>query len=446
MPDVGLKLDTVQELHITPQLLQATRILQMDTSELREYISRCAEENPVLERAETQAAQREYEALCRQFRWLGSTAEGGRRPEPSLLSGEAGTWDPALTSLASFLTDQLARLHLDERMLALCGYLADLLNEDGYLAQEDVDALYDMGLQPPIVHRALATLQSLEPAGVGARSVQECLLLQLQRRGRRDPVAEQIVTQCLTQLGEKRYRDIAALLHTTENAVRRAAGVIRQLEPRPGRCDVPQEEPVYIIPDVIVADPDGQWQAILNDSYLPRMTVSSYYAGLLERSGEAETRQYLRRKLQQAQWVLSCLEKRRATLQSCADVILQAQEGFFRGVTPHLAPMTMRDASALMHVHESTVGRCVHGKYLQCRQGMFPMRYFFSHPVGGCSGQALRLEIAALIRSEDPQKPLSDRTIQQLLEEKGLQAARRTVAKHREALGIPAACKRRTGK
>ena len=187
---------------------------------------------------------------------------------------------------------------------------------------------------------------------------------------------------------------------------------------------------------------DGQWCALLNDRYLPQFSISRQYVALLERSDE-EVRRYLKQKLRQAQWMLSCLEKRQHTLQRCADLILHTQEHFFRGETAHLSPMTLREASVHMQLHESTVGRCVKGKYLQCRQGVFPLRYFFSGSVNGYSGQALRMELRALIRTENIHSPLSDQTIARLLGEKGMPIARRTVAKYREELGIPPAYQRK---
>ena len=225
--------------------------------------------------------------------------------------------------------------------------------------------------------------------------------------------------------------------------MRRACQIIQQLEPYPARNEQPGDEPVYVIPDVIIEEADGQWQAALNERYLPRFSVSRQYLELLESSGDTEVRQYLKEKLRQAQWMLACLEKRQSTLQRCADLILQTQSDFFQGATAHLTPMTMRAAAERMQVHESTVGRCVKDKYLQCRQGTFPLRYFFSGEVNGFSGQAVRMEIRALVRAEDGHRPLSDSRIADMLDAKGISVARRTVAKYRQEMGIPPACQRK---
>ena len=255
--------------------------------------------------------------------------------------------------------------------------------------------------------------------------------------------AEEIVTHCLPLLGKKQYAAIARQLRLPESEVRRACQIIQQLEPYPARREEPDETPVYVIPDVIIEEADGQWQAALNERYLPRFSVSRQYLELLESSGDTEVRQYLKEKLRQAQWMLACLEKRQSTLQRCADLILQTQSDFFQGTTTHLSPMTMRAAAEQMQVHESTVGRCVKDKYLQCRQGTFPLRYFFSGEVNGFSGQAVRMEIRALVRAEDGHRPLSDSRIADMLDAKGISVARRTVAKYRQEMGIPPACQRK---
>ena len=424
MSDLELRLEPKQALRVSPQLLQATRMLLMPAQELSRYLESAAEENPLLERAERRADGH------------GSACAAAAVPE-------AGRWDSAMTSLSASLTGQLERRALDKSTAALCRYMVELLDDNGYLDSEDMASIQQLGIDPALIDRALSVLQSLEPAGVGARSVEECLLLQLRRRRPRAPAAEEIVTRCLPMLGKKQYAAIARQLRLPESEVRRACQIIRQLEPYPARNEEPDEAPVYVIPDVIIEETDGQRRAVLNDRYLPQFSISRQYLDLLEGSGDTEVRQYLKEKLRQAQWMLACLEKRQSTLQRCADLILQAQSGFFQGATTHLMPMTMRAAAERMQVHESTVGRCVKGKYLQCRQGTFPLRYFFSGEINGFSGQAVRMEIRALVRAEDGSRPLSDSRLADMLGAKGISVARRTVAKYRQEMGIPPACQRR---
>lgn len=439
---VQLKTELRQELKLTPQLMQSMEVLQMTSQELLEYLSRQAEENPLLDQSDP--PERAYEELRRQAGWI----DGGVRDRATFLhegaAPEAGAEDRDLESLSAFLRDQIHRLRLPKPLTALCEYLAELVDEDGYLSQEDLDGLAAMKIPRALADQALDTLQSLDPPGVGARSLSECLLLQLSRRGDADPAAMEIAARFLPELGRKHYAAIAQKLGTTVEAVRAAEKAIAALEPRPGRAFQPPEPPAYVRPDVFVAELDGEWKVILNEYYLPRVSVNDYYLRLLKSSDDKETKDYLRQKLQQAKWLLSSLERRGSTLRRCAEAVLEAQRPFFTGRTQALAPMTLSALAEVLELHPSTVSRAVRGKYLQCRQGTYPLRYFFSLPIGGgVSRQAAKQALLGLIREEDSRKPYSDQDLCRLLEERGVQVARRTVAKYRLELGVGSSAARR---
>lgn len=437
---VQLSTELRQELKLTPQLMQSMEVLQMTSQELLEYLSRQAEENPLLDQSDP--PERAYEELRRQAGWI----DGGVRPtfahEETAM--EAGREDSRLESLAAFLRDQIHRLRLPKPLAALCEYLAELVDEDGYLAQEDLDGLASMKIPQALTDQALDTLQGLDPPGVGARSLSECLLLQLSRRGGVDPVAMDVAARFLPELGRKHYAAIAQRLGTTTEAVRAAEAVIASLEPHPGRAFQPAEPTVYVRPDVFVAQLEGEWKVILNEYYLPRVSVNDYYLRLLKSSDEKETKDYLRRKLQQAKWLLESLERRGSTLRRCAEAVLEVQRPFFTGETQALAPMTLSALAERLGLHPSTVSRAVRGKYLQCRQGTYPLRYFFSLPVsGGVSRQAAKQALLSLIREEDRRRPYSDQDLCRLLADRGVQVARRTVTKYRLELGLGSSAARR---
>lgn len=439
---VQLKTELRQELKLTPQLMQSMEVLQMTSQELLEYLSRQAEENPLLDQSDP--PERAYEELRRQAGWI----DGGVRDRATFAhedtAPEAGREDSALESLAAFLRDQIHRLRLARPLTALCEYLAELVDEDGYLAQEDLDGLTGMKIPQSLVDQALDTLQSLDPPGVGARSLSECLLLQLSRQGGGNPVAMDIAARFLPELGRKHYAAIAQKLGVPVEAVRAAETVISALEPHPGRAFLPAEPPVYVRPDVFVAELEGEWKVILNEYYLPRVSVNDYYLRLLKSSDEKETRDYLRQKLQQARWLLDSLERRGSTLRRCAEAALEAQRPFFTGKTGALAPMTLSSLAEGLALHPSTVSRAVRGKYLQCRQGTYPLRYFFSLPVsGGVSRQAAKQALLSLIREEDPRRPYSDQDLCRLLADRGISLARRTVTKYRLELGLGSSAQRR---
>ena len=444
---ISLKALLHQTLKLSPQQIQSMELLQMNSQELLEYLARVVEENPVLEQEDPPSLRDAYSELKQKADWLdaGSSVSVSDGFSEGPDQENYGTRDRETESLSAFLKDQLERRHLSKAMLSLCQYLADMVDEDGFLDREDLAGLTALNIPGKMIYEALDQIQSLEPAGVGARDLSECLLLQMARLDSVPPYAREIASRFLTELGRNQPGRIAKALNCTHTEVETAAAFIQTLNPRPGGPYSPAEPTVYVRPDFFIAEIDGRWQAILNDYYLPRVSISDYYLRLM-RSADEETKNYLRDKMQQARWVLSGLERRHVTLQRCADALLDAQQDFFTGQTPQLHPMTLLSLSESISVHPSTVSRAIRGKYLQCRQGTFPLRYFFSHAVGGENGpsaQAVRLAVARLIREEDPGRPLSDQKLSERLGADGITVARRTVAKYREAMGVPTAAARK---
>ncbi len=441
---IALKTELRQQLKLTPQLMQSMEVLQMNSQELLEYLGRLTEENPLLEREDVPDFRDAYQELRQKAVWIDTGIPGASFSHEGALP-ERGAVDRETESLAAFLRDQLERKRLPKPLLALGNYLAELVDEDGYLAEEDLEGLSELNIPQPLIDEALAMLQGLEPAGVGARSLPECLLLQLDRRGNRDPGLREIVRQFLPEIGKKYYGPIAKTLGLSLEEVQAAAETIADLDPRPGQAFQPAEQALYVRPDVFVVVEDGKPEIVLNEYYLPKITVSDYYLRLLGSTDEEETRTYLRQKMRQAQWLLDSLSRRGSTLRRCAEAVLEAQLPFFQGRTGELAPMNLRSLASALELHPSTVSRAVRGKYLQCRQGTYPLRYFFNRAVGpgGHSRQAVKQRILELVAAEDPRRPLSDQRLCALLAEEGVQAARRTVAKYRMELGIGSSAARK---
>ena len=435
---VSLKTELRQELKLTPQLLQSMEVLQMNSQELLEYLGRATEENPLLEQEDNASLRSAYEELRQKASWIDGGVYGSTFTHEENGLPERGAMDRETESLSAFLCDQLDRKHLPKPLLALSKYIAELVDEDGYLTQEDLDGLLEMNIPDALIAQALGAVQSLDPAGVGARNLQECLLLQLARCGDASPAVMDIVARFLPELGRKHYGPISRELGLTVEEIQAAEKVIAALEPHPGQAFQPAEPTVYVRPDIFIVELDGEWKAVLNEYYLPRVSISDYYARLLKESDEKETREYLRQKMQQAKWLLNSLERRGSTLRRCADAILDAQLPFFSGETSELSPMSLSSLAEVLELHPSTISRATRGKYLQCRQGAYPLRYFFSHAVGlqGPSQQAVKQKLLLLVKGEDPNHPLSDQKLCKLLSEDGIQVARRTVAKYRLELGI----------
>lgn len=435
-----------QELHLTPEMLQSLSVLQMNAEELQDFLNRSLEENPVLEAEDSARREREAAELLQRFRWLDSRAVS---PGASLAAmdpaQEPGAPARELESLFFFLRDQLQRLRLPRPLEALTEYLARLLDENGYLDPEDLEDLLDRRIPEELLEQAVETLQSLEPAGVGARSLGECLLLQLRRRQPPQPLAEKICLEHLSALGERRYRAIAHSLRVTEAEVEQAARLIAGLDPKPGRSFSGSELNLYVRPDVLVLREGDSLQVLINDYYLPRLSLSKTYAQFYESSEDEEVHAYLQKKIQQAKWLMDSLARRGNTLRRCVETILELQRPFFLGTQEELAPMTLSLLADRLDLHVSTVSRALRGKVLQCWRGSYPIQKLFSRSPGDqdISSQAIRRRICQLVSGEDKTRPYSDEKLRERLLAEGIYIARRTVAQYRVSCGIPASTARR---
>ena len=325
--------------------------------------------------------------------------------------------------------------------------MAQLVDEDGYLSSEDLDSLIELKIPDTLIEQALSVIHGLEPAGVGARNLSECLLLQLARQQDIPSYVINIVSHFLPELSRKHYGSISKQSGFSIEEILFAERIISSLNPHPGReFQSNSPAPEYVRPDIFVVELDGKFNVLLNEYYLPRITINSYYEQLFRESTEQETKEYLRQKIQQAKWLLNCLERRSATLRLCAEAILNVQLDFFSDKSTELRPMSLTSLADTLHLHPSTISRTLRGKYLQCRQGTFPLRYFFNQAVceDGPSSHAVKQKIRTLLKNEDPKHPLSDQKICQLLSSEGIQISRRTVTKYRLHLGIASSSARKT--
>lgn len=445
--ELGLNLKQTQTL--SPQMMQAMEILQMGSQELLEYIQETLQENPVLESEERRQPQESTEdaLLRRKLEWLESTDVQNRwyhkedaQDLSDLAVGSTGA-DPGEESLYYYLRSQIRFETLPPPLAAAVGCVLESLSGNGYLDEPASDLAAHAGVDEGTVERAVELVQALEPAGVGARSLSECLSLQLVRRGETGlPLT--IAARYLEAMGKDHYNLIAKETGESREQVQEACKVIRSLNPRPGAGFAPREALGYITPDLVVVSFEDHFEILSNDYYFPTLKVSSYYHQLMRSTDESQVKDYLTGKLRQARWVVRSVEQRRSTLMACANCIVERQEAFFRRGPGNLRPMTLSDVAQVLDVHESTVSRAVKDKYLQCAHGVFPLGYFFSRalPAGGGEGvsaEQAKITLKALIEGEDRKKPLSDQKLCALLAEQGIEISRRTVAKYRDELGIP---------
>lgn len=357
-----------------------------------------------------------------------------------------GTGGGLEETLVSFLSRQLDRLRLEESAARLVRYLIYCLDDDGYLRTPLAELSRHGAIPLPKLEEALAVLKTLEPAGVGAAELWECLALQLERIGETGP-ALTIVRDHLEALAKRHDRAIAAKLNITPAQVEEARRTIRELDPRPGSVFQRTEQVFYIQPDLTVEEQEGRLTVKSTRGERPPFRLSRYYQKLLKQSEDREVRDYLSEKLRQAENVLWAADQRGSTLLRCAQVIVERQSDFFRFGPEALRPLRMGEVAQELGLHESTVSRAVREKYLQCPQGLYPLSWFFTRSAGtgeGVSGTAARKLLLRLIDGEDKAKPLSDQQLSEHMAREGCPISRRTVAKYREELGIPSASGRKS--
>ena len=445
-----LNLTQKQTQTLSPQMMQSMEILQMGSQELLEYIEEAVQENPVLEPEESGGSTDESDLLRRKLEWLESTDPQNRcyhqqdtEAQDDRL-GSCGPLEDQEDNLYYYVRSQLEALDLPREVAQAGLFLVESLNQNGWLDEPLDDLAADYGCPTALMERALAAVQSLEPAGVGARDLSECLHLQLVRRTPVDQLALRIVDSQLDALSKSRYGLMARELGASQEEVRAACEHIRALNPRPGTGFAARENLTYINPDIIVVSFPDHFELLSNDYYFPTLHISGYYTRLLKESDDQQVKDYLTGKVRQAKWMVHAIEQRRSTLMSCAGCILELQETFFRQGPGHLVPMSLADVAGRIGVHESTVSRAVKDKYIQCSMGVYPLSYFFSRGLGtGAGGEeaaspdAAKALLKKLIAGEDKKKPLSDQKLCQLMGEQGCPLSRRTVAKYRDELHIP---------
>ena len=471
----SLNLSLRPALIMTPRLQQALKLLQVPTLELQAILKQEIMQNPLLEEVDElldnediaredtpeEAANQEAENPAdteENIDWSDYMQDGAfdRAYIPqSETSVEFLEKIPVTrTSLAESLLEQLHYLSLSEPQLVIAEFLVGSLDDNGMLATPIEEVAEATGQPLAEVEKVLLVLQALEPAGIGARDLRECLLIQLEARGEKDTTAWRIIHDHFDHLVNRRFPEISRQLKCTVEEVQAAADVIATLSPKPG-LQVSSEDPKYVTPDLIVERVDEEYVVLLNDRHLPRLRISSAYEGVLRDMKKADgkpgdkTREYIKGKLNSARWLIQTIEQRRRTMIKVMNCIIREQREFFDKGIAFLRPLTLQQVARQIDMHESTVSRVCSGKYVQTPRGVFELKFFFSSGLETEDGEDVSARTAkniikTLIDEEDKKEPLSDQRIAELLHERGLRIARRTVAKYREQLSIlPARFRRR---
>jgi RNA polymerase sigma-54 factor len=461
----ALQLRQSQQLVLTPQLQQSIRLLQLSTLEVNQEVARLLDENPLLERADDEApsfhtqGDRPASASAEstepnderergsgddwgEAEWGESAAfAAGHDDEDDLHSEQAAE----IPSLREHLLWQLNMSQIDERDRKIIGLLIDALDENGYLAQplEEIAELLPAELDITLddLETALAQLQHLDEPGIAARTLGECLALQLKalpaEPGR--DLALSLVSQHLGLLAAHDFTKLKKLLRCDDAALRAAQALIVQLDPKPGEKYAARTAD-HVVPDVLVERHKGKWQVRLNAEAMPRLRINQLYASILQQRGEKSTQQ-LSTQLQEARWFIKNLQQRFDTILRVAQAIVERQRQFLDFGEVAMRPLVLREIADQLGLHESTISRVTTQKFMRTPRGVYEFKYFFSSGLstdagGACSSTAIRALIKQLVGEEDTLRPLTDNRIAEILAQQGIQVARRTVAKYREALHI----------
>ncbi len=466
--ETRLSLRQSQRVVMTPLLQQAIQLLQLSTIELQEVVQRELLENPLLEetpenpeaapgeapgppaepagadlasRNEPQVDERRSDELPFDI----TAVMFDEAPERSLVAQEEREELPfeniarSVSSLADHLDEQLRFATEDPAVRRIGDEIIGNLDEDGYLRADVDEIARRCGVTASEVEKVLTLVQGFDPPGVAARSVAECLLLQLRADPAPDPLSIEIVEDHFDALSKRRYPDIARALKRPLDRVMEAIEEIMALEPKPGRS-FGASDTRYIVPDVLVQKVGDDYTVVLNEEGIPRLRVNALYRSLLRSSGD-DARQYVEQKLRSAMWLIKSVDQRQRTLRKVTQSIVKFQRDFLDRGIAHLRPLSLRDVGEDIGMHESTISRVTTNKYVETPQGLFELKYFFHSGIASGDGEmvssvSVKKMIQDYLATEEPDKPFSDQEIAHYLKGRGLTIARRTVAKYREELGI----------
>ena len=456
---------------MNPRLYQAMDLLYMPLLDLQQHLKLELEVNPFLEmeEADEDAAVEEAELDAErpdeedESRWEDILLDGFGTPGGARDLGAPAEMPERVTvqapNLADRLYEQLQMLDLDARDRQLADEIVGNIGEDGYL--QSALAVVVEGANSDLAsevasytladaERVLRVVQELDPAGVAARNLRECLLIQLRVLGERDMLAYRLVAEAFDEVLQHRWTDLARRYGVEAKDVQDAADSLARLDPKPGLQFLPTDSE-YVTPDLIVEKIEGEYKIFLNDTGTPRLRISPSYRALAANKKQftGEAKEFVTQKLGAATWLVQAIEQRRQTMLKVMHFIVDRQREFFEKGIEYLRPLTLREVAEVIEMHESTVSRVTSQKFVQTPRGVFPLKFFFSSSLGTTTGEdasarSVRAQLEKLVGDESPAKPLTDAQLVRLIEERGIQIARRTVAKYRDQLGIlPARMRKR---
>ncbi|MCC5910292.1 MAG: RNA polymerase factor sigma-54 [Clostridiaceae bacterium] len=452
----NLHLEQAQKLVMTPQLKQAIQILQLATFELEQYIDEQIEINPVLEvesNIEDKYNNDKDNPVEEKINWKEymEDFDNYEYSKPKYDKENEFNYENFTTKEMTLQEHLLFQYHmtlLDYKYKEIGEYIIYNLDDNGYLTISVEEIAKELHEEPATIENIVKIIQTFDPIGVAARSLKECLIIQLEQLGIKDDNVYNIVENYLEEIAQNKYPYIAKKLGITIEKIQQICDIIRTLEPKPGRMFASINNN-YIVADAEIKKVGEEYIVILNDKNAPKLTIREDYRKLLNNATESsETVKFLNDKLNSAVWLIRSIEQRRQTIYKVVHTIVDKQKNFFEHGKKHLRPMTLKEVANEIDVHESTVSRATNGKYVDTPMGIFELKYFFSSGVESDSGEGVASEsiknyIKEIIEAENPNKPLSDDKICKQLSLKGINVSRRTVAKYRDDMNIPSSSRRK---
>ena len=455
-----------QKQVISQKLFQSAEILQMTAIAMQEYLTQQALDNPVLELIEKKAEENEDKTL-EKYEWISSHDEQNRYLYQWMENGkdDLPEWNvasPDDKSLFTHLWNQVLTWQLSAQEKSILRFILSNLDNRGYYPDPLTDCAQRFRVKTEVVQSILQRVQELDPAGVGAQNLKECLLIQLKQKNKLTPLLQKLINNYLPQIAKNQLEQLVTNLKISILEIKEMCTLIRTLDPEPGRAysDSPQQD--YIVPDVFITQKETHFQVSLNESLYPDVALNNGYLKMYHNQNDKEVKNYLKDKIREAIWLKQCLAQRQNTLLTVVQTLVSLQQDFFFNGPEGLKPLRIAEVAEIMAVHISTVSRACRQKYLQCSWGMFPLKYFFAKaalkkqktPVifqnnntdiisvyenvnnEAATVQDVQKMLKKLIANENKSKPLSDRALAEKMTELGFPLARRTVAKYREFLNI----------
>ena len=423
---------------LSQKMIQSLEILQMNTQELEQFLKDKALENPMLDLEEVYKTKDENSKLLKKLEWLEKTDEQNR-----VYYGQDHTdYEPVnfqnqTEDFGSYLLSQLIEEFKTQREQEIYEILVYSLDERGYLKEIPDILIQTYGLTKKEINCYINKLKECEPAGVGAKDLEECLHLQLQRKHMLNGLEEKILHNYLTYVAKNQLKELSKLLNLPLDQVVQAVKNIKNLNPKPAQGFSSREHLKYLYPDITIVKFKDYFEILLDGDSHFTANINSYYVEMMNQENTDEVNNYLNEQYRQAKWILQCISSRRGTLLNITKALTQRQQDFFEKGPGYLRPLKLSDVAEELGIHESTVSRGIRDKYIQCSWGIYPMSYFFSRGIlSEETPDKIKSCIRKWIKNEDKQKPFSDQKIADLFKQQGIPISRRTVAKYRTQMGI----------